>query len=109
MSVAVDDMAHNLGPPRDMAGCVKATCAGVQCGIIPDNCGSTVNCYTYEMKACGMGQKNGTCAGNGTPYTCEPKGSIKCMPKTQGDCLPSQCGLIIRDGCTDVVYCPPCP
>jgi hypothetical protein len=115
-AVDLEDMSHIRdfsigGEPRDLEDCVPVTCAsvGATCGYYPDGCGTILDCYPNLGTDCGKGNSNGTCAGGGQPYTCGKRGNKTCMPLTAHDCKPSQCGIVIPNGCDDVVVCPPCP
>jgi hypothetical protein len=99
------------GKPRDMTGCVPTSCKahGYNCGTFTDGCGVVLNCYPDDGSSCGQGNSNGSCAGAGEPYKCGKKGDGNgpCVKITACK-LPDQCGLIIPNGCDDVIVCPPC-
>ncbi|MCA1665490.1 MAG: hypothetical protein LC659_14695 [Myxococcales bacterium] len=73
----------------DFAACVKATCDPLACGVIPDNCGSTIDCGSM----CSVGK---TCGGGGTPH--------ECGCPTQVSCGARNCGTT-PDGCGGVLSC----
>jgi hypothetical protein len=106
MSPPIRDFAIG-GRARDMVGCVPTTCALAKatCGYYPDGCGIILDCYPNMGTACGNGNSGGTCAGGGMPYTCGKHGDCKRVTS----CKPEQCGLVIPNGCDDVIACPPCP
>ncbi|MGZ3406700.1 MAG: hypothetical protein ACXVAN_09690 [Polyangia bacterium] len=73
----------------DFAACMKVTCGAQSCGVIPDNCGSTIDCGNL----CSMGK---SCGGGGTPHQCG------CV--TQVACGNRNCGTM-PDGCGGVQSC----
>ena len=73
----------------DFAACMKATCGAQSCGVIPDNCGATVDCGNL----CSMGK---SCGGGGTPH--------QCGCATQVSCGNRNCGTM-PDGCGGVQSC----
>ena len=70
--------------PADFAMCVKATCGAQTCGVIPDNCGGTVDCGDN----CTMGT---SCGGGGVPHACGCATSVSCGTKNCGT-TPDGCG-----------------
>lgn len=73
----------------DFAACVRAICGAQSCGVIPDNCGSTMDCGNL----CSTGR---SCGGGGTPH--------QCGCPTQVSCGNRNCGTI-PDGCGGVESC----
>jgi hypothetical protein len=84
------DMAETFDfAAGDFAGCMKATCGPQSCGIIPDNCGSTIDCGNM----CTIGK---SCGGGGTPHECGCATQISCGSRNCGTAL---------DGCGGVQSC----
>jgi hypothetical protein len=73
----------------DFAACTRATCDPEACGVIADNCGSTLDCGN----SCSTGK---SCGGGGTPH--------ECGCATQVTCGSHDCGTM-PDGCGGVVSC----
>ncbi len=73
----------------DFASCMKTSCGAESCGVIPDNCGGTVDCGN----SCSMGK---SCGGGGTPHECGCATEVSCGTRN--------CGTI-PDGCGGVESC----
>jgi hypothetical protein len=85
-----DDMADTFDfAGGDFAACVKAMCEALSCGVIPDTCGSTIDCGNL----CSTGK---SCGGGGTPH--------ECGCPTQVSCGARNCGTI-PDGCGGALSC----
>jgi hypothetical protein len=74
---------------EDFASCSRASCGPQSCGVIPDECGGTLDCGD----GCSMGR---SCGGGGTPH--------QCGCPTQVSCGARNCGTM-PDGCGGVESC----
>lgn len=74
----------------DFAACMKVTCGAQSCGVIPDNCGSVVDCGNL----CSMGK---SCGGGGTPHQCGCPTEVSCGMHNCGT-LPDGCGGVLSCG-----------
>jgi len=80
----------------DFTNCTRVTCDGERCGVIPDGCGSTIDCGNM----CGPGK---TCGGGTTPYVCGCGTQVSCGTRNCGT-MPDGCGGVVSCGSTT---CPP--
>lgn len=80
------------------AACAVQTCESleVNCGVVSDGCGGTLQCGTCESGT--------SCGGGGVPNVC---GSSLCYRKTCAD-LVATCGAA-EDGCGGTLDCGECP
>lgn len=74
----------------DFAACTKTSCGAQSCGVIPDNCGGTVDCGN----GCTMGK---SCGGGGTPHQCGCPAQVSCGGRDCGT-LPDGCGGVLSCG-----------
>lgn len=93
-SVGGDDMS-DMSDTFDFAGgdfaaCKKAMCGTESCGVIPDNCGSTIDCGNL----CPMGR---SCGGGGVPHECGCPTEVTCGARNCGT-IPDGCGGVLSCG-----------
>jgi hypothetical protein len=83
----------------DFSACTRASCGPLSCGVIPDDCGSTLDCGMN----CTMAR---TCGGGGTPHVCGCATQVTCNGKNCGT-TPDGCGGVLNCGpaCTGGQTC----
>lgn len=74
----------------DFANCARHSCEADQCGVIPDDCGGTIDCG----QACPMGT---SCGGGGIPHRCGCPTEQYCNGRNCGT-MPNGCGGVIACG-----------
>lgn len=92
LSEGGDDMAESFDfSGLDFANCTRLIVCDVnQCGVIPDNCGGTLDCGTN----CPMGM---TCGGGGILHQCGCTTEQYCNGRNCGT-MPNGCGGIVACG-----------
>jgi hypothetical protein len=89
-SVEVDLGLADLSSGDLAGGCARATCGADTCGVIPDNCGSTIDCGD----PCTTGT---TCGGGGTAHVCGCPTEVMCGARNCGT-MPNGCGGVTTCG-----------
>jgi hypothetical protein len=74
----------------DFSACMRASCDTNSCGVIPDQCGSTIDCGMN----CAMSQ---SCGGGGVPHVCGCPTELSCNNKNCGT-TPDGCGSVLNCG-----------
>jgi hypothetical protein len=116
------DLGTCVGQEPEPPACTELTCAADQCGVVPNGCGTTMDCGGCSgNQVCNANRCEPVCV----KTTCEAQGVAcstiadgcggliececnACVPKTEQIACAGQCGYQ-SDGCNDVIYCGECP